>query len=812
MTVLRAPISRIGRVGTAPARRRSWRLAALLAAGLVPVAAAAQDDFNLEGAPPAKPPEPVYTNSLSLGVGYQAGDSFKFGRFTGLNRSGAFGIGDMTLRGRDPWDSGGTRYWDFEAANVGLDSKSANLRYGFQGNWGLRLEYDGIPYNESHHFSTIYDGSGKGTLNGAPVAAAPQNGSAGLARFLNDQQLSTQRDKFGAGFTYDAVPNWKFTTNVEHENKTGAMEQAMLFAVGKNALPQGGPAPTAAQGNIVYFPQPIDYDTDRYEVKLAYNGAQLQGELGYVYSSFTDNMQSFNGFDPFQSPCIQPATCVTVGNTSANGGPAGTPIRAAYSLPPSNSEHSIRASLGYNVDPTTRIVGNFIYSLGYQNAGYAPDTNNPFVQNVTGLSRHPGSLDADMESVFGNVTLTARPLPKLDVRASLTSDNRVNDGTSQVYQATYDDTLRPYAGVGGIQGAVTNAGIIGNPTAFGARNFLFSNHVLTAKVDAGYRLLPKTKFTVGYEFKDVKRNNLEIDHSKENTFSARLDSGIGWGVNGSLYYAHSYREANSYDPNRPWTYLGFGIGDNIGPMFYQESRFRDEIKGRVNGNVSDALDLGFQTRFTNDRYKPPLVNSAATFANYLTSDNTLSVGPDLTFTPTHDLAANLFYNFELINRDDQGATANIGTLGNFGKWSQHTLEEVHTFGANGTWNAVPDKLKIGFGYNFSYGNASWILSDGFTPALVSTFSAANQIAAQNFLIQNLPNQKSTLHSISINGEYAFTPQLSLWFGYTFERFIYNDFAFEAQSNPIQYANALLGGLPNPSYSVHLFGTAMHFRF
>src|SRR5471030_2619100 len=122
MTSLRAPISRMVRVGMARPGQLRWRLVALVIAGFMPLGAVAQDDFNLEGAPPPKPPEPVYTNSVSLGVGYQSGDAFKFGSFTGLNKQGGFGIGDMTLRGRDPWDSGGTRYWDFEAANVGLDS------------------------------------------------------------------------------------------------------------------------------------------------------------------------------------------------------------------------------------------------------------------------------------------------------------------------------------------------------------------------------------------------------------------------------------------------------------------------------------------------------------------------------------------------------------------------------------------------------------------------------------------------------------------------------------------------------------------
>ena len=52
----------------------------------------------------------------------------------------------------------------------------------------------------------------------------------------------------------------------------------------------------------------------------------------------------------------------------------------------------------------------------------------------------------------------------------------------------------------------------------------------------------------------------------------------------------------------------------------------------------------------------------------------------------------------------------------------------------------------------------------------------------------------------------------MWFGYTYERFIYSDYAISASSNPIQYGNALLPGNGNPSYNVHVIGTALRLKF
>jgi hypothetical protein len=80
------------------------------------------------------------------------------------------------------------------------------------------------------------------------------------------------------------------------------------------------------------------------------------------------------------------------------------------------------------------------------------------------------------------------------------------------------------------------------------------------------------------------------------------------------------------------------------------------------------------------------------------------------------------------------------------------------------------------------------------------------------VIQPLPNVKSELHSVAIHGVYKFTPQVSLWVGYNFERFIYRDFALAANANAVQYGNSLYPGYANPSYSVHLVGAALHIRF
>lgn len=792
--------------------RSTLRVAALASTCLVPLAVyAADDDFNLtEGAPAQAPAAvPVYNNSITAGVGYQSADSFKFGRYSGLTDKGAFGIGDIDAHGGDDWKSGGTQYYDLQGLNLPLTSRSFNLDFGRQGTYGVNLFYDGIPYYYSNHFQTIYDGSRTGALNGAPPSATPWFNSAALGPFLNTQQLKTQRDRVGGSLKYQPLSDWVITTGLTHEHKEGTQENSLLFGTGKNALLQGVVPPTSngnplsPQGNLVYFPQPIDYDTDRYDAKIAYNGQQLQGELGYTFSSFTDNIASFNAIDPFSSP--------TQANGNGNNlGPPGTTIQAAYSLPPSNTAHYIKGIAGYNLPWSTRIVGTFQYGMLFQNATYTPVTLSTRGPATIGNSVPFTGRDAKVQTFFGNLTITSRPLPRLDLKASYTVDDYDNDTGTQRIIASYVDSASKFGGSLGT--SIANPALLGN-------NFIYSTDNQTAKLEAGYRVLPQTKVTLGYTYKIINRKLSEVDHAHENAEFARVNSALPLGMNGSLGYEHSVRTGNNYNELLPWSVLGLALENASGTrIFYEANRTRDEIKGRLSASPLDTVSVGFDSRFTNNHYSETLYG--------LTNDYSIEAGPDVTYTPLPNLNLHAFYTYEQIYRGKNGQvliTANNGTtnvtIANT-TWTQKSTDSTHTLGLSGDWQAL-DNLRIGAGYNFAYGDVAYKLMDGLSPAQIATGStpttasvfAYNSYAAlAPYVIQPFPDVKSQLHSFSLHGEYQFTPQMSLWVGYTFERFIYSDAGLAALSNPLQYGNALLSGDPNPSYAVHVVGAAMRFKF
>ncbi len=779
-------------------------LRAVLLAGtcLVPAAALAADDGTVA---PVPAPPPALNNYVDVGAGYVSSTAPVFGRYSGLDSKGAFGIGDFLWRGRDAYDSGGTRYWSLEGHDLGLSSRSFDLDYGQQGMWGAQFYYLGIPYAQPGNFVTIYDNSGTGALNGAPaVSTTPFWRSNLLAPFLRTTTLGTQRDIFDAGGKFTGLPNWTFNTDFHHDHKEGTMQESMIFGTGKSIVLQGvQPAAGQSSGSIVYFPMLIDSDTDRFEAKAAYSLPKLQAELKYTLSNYNDNVDSFNAIDPFQSPSVFAGTTGVPG--SNNLGPAGTLIQGVYSAPPSNQAHQISGTVAYNFTPTTRLVATGSWGLMLQNDAFVPDTLNSFVLSKN-IINHAGSLNGRVQTLFADTTFTARPLDKLDVKASYTFDSYDNETSRQYVQGVYVDAWRNYFNE------------IGAGATGGVPNFIYKTTNQTLRGEAGYRIAPQTKLTVGYNLKLTERASSDVEHSIENGFFGRINSNLTEGVNGSIGWDHSERNNGGYNGNYPWQLLGYAPGQNFTPSttpngaqpivaFFEAKRTQDVLKARLTDEIGDDLEVGVEGRYTANHYPG---------TNYgLTEDHNITVGPDVTYNPTPEITTSAFYNYEQIFRNLIGSLGNAGAPSAttwLGPWTEQTNDQVHTLGLQADWKPEDSKWRVSASYNFSYGDVGYSLVDNVTPAQLASLGGTNPTTGQQYLIQPFPTTKSELHSLSITGEYKIQENLSIWAGYTYERLIYDDAGIAALSNPLQYGNVLLPGYQNPSYAVHIVRVAARFHF
>ncbi len=755
-------------------------LTALAALGLafLPLRALAQDFDVAE--PPVKPP-PVYNNEVRLGAGWQSQTSPQFGRYTGMRNQGPFGIGGFTLGGRDAWDSGGTTYYRLEGNNIPLDSRSFNAQVGQQGTWGATFSYDGIPYYQSNSFRSVFSDANGNLVSGVRPGGVT-NVTSQLPGLLRTQtNVGTLRDIYTLGGKFQ-WNDWIISSSIRHDHKQGFKENSSAWL--------GTPSPIANNANITnsalaYFLEPVNYDTDRFDINAVYgNTSRMQLLVGYTYNSFTDNGTAWNGFNPFGFTSNAGPIAGTAANLAASAN-----IRSSYALPPSNMAHQIKLQFGYNLTPTTRVNANFQYGLMNQNAAYVASTGNA---NFTPIGPPRSSFDGTIQTVFGNVAITAMPLPKLDVRASYTIDDRNNLSSRAGYRQYINDAY------------TANPSVLMNLPAS------YTNQ--KAKLEAGYRVLPNTKLTVGYSYEATHRTYSNTNDVSSGEFSAQVRTSLLETVQASLRYMHQDRWAGSYNRGGVFAALGLTtVSDYYGYYnYYLASRVRDEAKGTIDYSPLPGLTASLVGKADYDFYPSSAMG--------LKSNNNFSIGPDITYEFSKLLSMHAFYNYQKIffnsnsmvtnatcNGNGTTLTAGSGCLNN-GIWNQKTNDETHTFGASLDWQPIPDVLKVSVDYTLSYGNTSYTFADGG----IYSFPTAGNVGTAGLFIQALPSTTGLLNSISLHAEYKIRENISLIGGYAFERFSYKDYAYAAGST--QFSNAVFAGDNKPNYAVHVVGAAVNFRW
>lgn len=728
----------------------SFRAMALAGVCLAPFAATAQtaDDAAHD-----------YNNAVELGARWQSRTSPVFGRYNGASEKGFTSLGGFNLEGRGANDLGPTFYYQAFGRDLDVNQKevapdgSLGVKLGNQGTWGVGASYDSISYTGQTFSSPYYPsgalapgfrafgGAGTGTTaasKGTYDTNYYNSHQSALASALLRETAGTRREIVDANGKY-RLGDWTFSTDFKNEHKEGTVVQTMRYGT---------------VGSQYAFPEPVNYDTQRYQVKGAFTAERLQAVVAYDYSKFTDNNSVFLA-QGYASPLTATAA-------------APFQVTSAYSLPPSNDAHQISGSVGYDLTGSTRLDGAFHYGLQMQNDDVQQGSGTPVYQSV--LNNQTSNLMARIYG--GEVSINASPLPKLDLRAAYNIDAR-------------DDESNPSAvyGSAGGDGAATRT--------LTMSGFSWTNQ--TASLEAGYRILPRTKVTLGYTFKDVHRayqNALGAgadwySHSGENTLLAKLTSSPVAGVNTSVSYEHAVRAANV---------AAYAANDQ--GLWYQAPMVADTVKLRGSYDPLDSVSLGMNGKLALHHYNYP-VNTYG-----VERDHNGSIGPDLSYRPSKTVSTHLFYTYEEIYYSNQIKTGNTSN-GNFGT-NASTTDVVHTTGLSADWKPI-DRLKLGADYVFSYGNINYDVFDGIVASGVGTSTTQN--------LTNPSSVNSSMHSVKLKGEYELTPAISLLGGYQFDLLTDKDWAYSyAAVLPSGTSYQLTSGETNPSYHVHTLYTAVRVKF
>jgi MtrB/PioB family decaheme-associated outer membrane protein len=319
-----------------------------------------------------------YEAQSEAGLLYASGANATFGRYTGIDHSGAYA--DVSGSGQARSDDGSYANYDLE--RLGLASRDGYVEGGREGRYDLRVSYDGQPTRLYDTGATPFQASG--TALGLPagwIAAGSTGGMSALNASLAPVKFESDRRTAALLVRYFASQSWTLFGEFRRQEHDGTGLTSASFLT-----------------EAVQLPQPFDYVTNSFETGAAWSGRKASFRLSYTGSWFSDDNNSITFANPYLP--------IVPGSTQGQLG-----------VPPSNTLQQLAAAGNVQLPWFTTLT--YTASLGTlkQNAAFLP------VSTLPGSAvPEPGSLDGDVHLSHYALGLASRPLPKLTVRGNATYD------------------------------------------------------------------------------------------------------------------------------------------------------------------------------------------------------------------------------------------------------------------------------------------------------------------------------------------------------------------------------------------------------
>jgi len=722
-------------------------------------AMAQDDDFSLDDGDVVEP-KPVYTSEIEVGFGWQSQDSFKFGEYSGLTDRGMFIIGNLRISRRDAWDSGGTEYWTLTGTNLGLDSRFLGFEYGQQGSFKIFASYDQTPKNLWIDAMTPFILQDGGTSLVLPAGWVPSNREVSDLDALEDSlqpiQIAHERQKFGGGFSWNIDKYWTFSSTFTHETKEGNRTIAAIF----------GSSGGNFSGMIV--PEPVDYETDNWNISLQYSGKKAQFALDYNLSNFRNNKPTLM----FQNPY------------TASSYDDDAQFPDSYGLlatAPDNKASRITFSGGYTFDTNTRATVNIVYNHSTQNDLFLPYTVNPDLATPIPLPR--ASLMGEINTFMANVGLRSRVGSRFTFGFDFRHENRDNQTPMDVFIRAPGDAFD--------QGEID--------TSQARINLAYDRKQTRFKFNMGYKFSSDVKLAANYTYEQLERTYAEVTKTKEHTFDVKLrftptTKTFGWfGVtvgdrNGNGYIHNALFLATHTDEFIEEEEEEFENHPLVRKFFIAD-RERLMFNGAFNWLPNDKVVVGFFGHYTKDDYNNTFLG--------LLENKTASGTFDIAYVPNDVVNYHAYVTLESLEYDQAsyGYRPN-NDLDDYAArlWTANTHDKVTTFGVGFDWQAIKDKLNIIADFTYSNADTEFFFTGG-----------------TDISFMQIPDLNSKLVAVEVKFDYQYSKNLWIRGHYWFQDLNLTDWALDGVD--VDSMRRVIGlGNQAPRYSVHIIGVSTIYRF
>jgi len=651
-------------------------------------------------------------SAVEFGIGYADGDGRRFGQYTGINESGAYGLLDLNLVKRD--DATGT-WLRFTGRNLGLDHRDLKFEHLRQGDWGYFVDFSQTPRFEPHIVSSVVTGIG------TPELTLPTALTTGT-----NVELKTKREAIGLGFDKWLPGKLNLQVRFRNEEKDGAR-------ISGRGLP-GAPATPGSFGLFEFAPEPINSTTRQLEANLGYAGERLQLAGGYYGTTYNNEYNRLN-------------------STGGIGLTALNPI----ALPPDTQSHQLHLTGGYSFTPTTRGTFKLAQTKATQDDAF-------IVPSITGR----GDLGGRIDTTLVQLGLSARPLPKLSVNASLRYED-VDDKTPIAQYFTLGLT----------------------PTStWNGNNEPHSFKTTSGKLEASYALPMAFRVTGGLDYEEKKHNFSPVrvvthrDQTEETSYRVELRRSMSETVTGALAYIHSERDGSPF----MLTTLNNGTiapsGNRVAPINIAD-RDRDKVRLSVNWTPAEPLSLQFAVDESRDNYDQ--IHALGIGVRKGEARN-YSVDATYTFSDQWQGTAWVSRNE---TEQDQWQHVGTGTAGLVWAGALRSVGDSFGLGARGKPNG-----RLELGADLSHSD----ITDKYGQERLNAASPATVVAP-------LPEVSTELTRLNLFAKWALQKNAGIRLDYIFDRFSTNDFTWTTW----QYAVGTRV-LPDPVQEVHFIGVSYYYRF
>ncbi|MDR3368976.1 MtrB/PioB family decaheme-associated outer membrane protein [Rhodoferax sp.] len=755
---------------------------ALLAmAAIPPLAIAANDDLTALTHP---------TNSIELGVGGTSEDSAKFGEYTGLDKSGAYGIGNFDIRGGDAYDQdGGTSRWNVEGVDLGTTSRGIRGSVSNQGKWNLGITYDELRHNISNTYQTPLIGSMGGNSFSLPADFGVINtnfkdsvnfkqGAQALTAtqlqgfHVQDVHSDRKNTSLTAGYMIDR--QWGLRIDYNHLDLSGA--KLMSVATDKAS---GGPLGSTWGGEkIMTIMNPTKSTTDTFTFGATWTGDKAFMTASYFGSFYRDAYNSVTFPNPYAS-----------GGTLSNMTTLATFPTNTISTPPSNDFHQLELTGGYDLSSSTKLAGGLSYGRNTQNESY------PFaVMQAGGLPTN--SLDGLVKTTHADLRLTNQTSRDLTLSAGVKYNKRDNQTASYAYD---------YLDLG--QGLNTSV------------NIPMSNSKTQFDIAGDYRISSKNRLHLGYEYEGIKRwcNNalansaqganpayvssscVQIPQSTENKLVANYKLRANEAVNFNLGYSYAQRNADVnatfYNPMQsPDSLEGYEATGYR--AFFDASRKEQVVKTGVNWQANEKLGFDLSARYVDDKYTDSPLG--------VQNGNAWSTNVDANYAYSENGVLTAYLSVQKRQRDFSNLSGHALTGTNV--WSDQLKDEDNALGIAFTQKGLmAGKLEITG--DLSYSKGTTVYTNQVPYQAASTCGATTALTCGS-----TPDITSETITFKLSGIYQLNKVSKVALGYIHKKLNTNDYYY----NFYQTGYTGTGNLPTneqaPSYSVNAVSVSYIYNF